>query len=301
MKNALFYYYQINVIRLVKTKDYYYFKDGNYLYYLILINRPMDYINEVINLNRMLINTRIMHIIYNINKAPISFINNHYYILLRHNKNIKFSLDDLYNPLYCNNLMLKLNTLNHSNWDNLWTSKIDYFEYQKDYIKVKYPLLYRSLDYFIGLGENAITYFYSANNYLTKEINDVLVIARRRINIKDISFFNPLNLVIDHKARDVGEYLKYIFIEDIYNYELVEEILDNLDFSTYQYSLLMARLLFPSFYFDIYEDIVNGYTKEKEIIKILNRTDEYQEFLKYIYNYINKKKPIIKIDWLEFN
>ena len=63
----------------------------------------------------------------------------------------------------------------------------------------------------------------------------------------------------------------------------------------------MARLLFPSFYFDIYEDIVNGYTKEKEIIKILNRTDEYQEFLKYIYNYINKKKPIIKIDWLEFN
>ena len=102
MKNALFYYYQINVIRLVKTKDYYYFKDDNNIFYLIPINRPMDYINEVINLNKMLINTRIMQIIYNVNKSPISFINNYYYILLRHNKNINFSLDDLYNPLYCN-------------------------------------------------------------------------------------------------------------------------------------------------------------------------------------------------------
>ena len=301
MKNALFYYYQVNITKLKKKKKYYYFEDNNYLYYVISINKPMDYINEVISLNRMLINTKIMQIIYNLNNSPISFINNQYYILLSCNKNVKFSLEDLYNPLYCNGEMLKLRTLNHSNWDKLWTSKIDYFEYQKDYIKVKYPILYKSLDYFIGLGENAIAYFYAVNHYLTKEYNDILVISRRRVNLRDISFFNPLNLVIDHRARDVGEYLKYIFIEDTYSYEVIEELLDNLNFSIYQYSLLIARLLFPSFYFDIYEDIVNGYTKEKEIIKILNRADEYQEFLKYIYNYINKKKSIIKIDWLELN
>ncbi len=301
MKNALFYYYQINITKLIKTKEYYYFEDNNYLYYVISINKPMDYINEVISLNRMLINTKFMQIIYNLNRSPISFINNQYYILLRCKKYVKFSLEDLYNPLYCNGEMLKLKTLNHSNWDKLWTSKIDYFEYQKDYIKVKYPILYKSLDYFIGLGENAIAYFYAVNHYLTKEYNDILVISRRRVNLRDISFFNPLYLVIDHRARDVGEYLKYIFIEDTYSYEVIEELLDNLNFSIYQYSLLIARLLFPSFYFDIYEDIVNGYTKEKEIIKILNRADEYQEFLKYIYNYINKKKSIIKIDWLELN
>ena len=95
--------------------------------------------------------------------------------------------------------------------------------------------------------------------------------------------------------------MKYIFIEDNYSYEFIEEILNNLDYSSYQYTLLMSRLLFPSFYFDIYEDIVNGYSKEKEIIKILKRADEYIEYIKYIYNFINKKKPIVKIDWLDFN
>ena len=301
MKNALFYYYQINIIKLVKTKEYYYFEDNNYLYYLLRINKPITYINEAINLNKMLVNTKIMQVIYNINKAPLSFINNNFYILLRKNKRISFSLEDLYTPIYCNENMLKLNHLNHSNWTKLWSNKIDYFEYQKEYIKVKYPLLYKSLNYYVGLGENAITIFYAATNYLQKEINDGLVISRRRINLKDISFYNPLNLVIDHKARDVGEYLKYIFIEDNYSYEFIEEILNNLDYSSYQYTLLMSRLLFPSFYFDIYEDIVNGYSKEKEIIKILKRADEYIEYIKYIYNFINKKKPIVKIDWLDFN
>ena len=41
--------------------------------------------------------------------------------------------------------------------------------------------------------------------------------------------------------------------------------------------------------------------KEKEIVKILNRTEEYENFLRYIYNFINKKKSILKIDWLEAN
>ena len=75
----------------------------------------------------------------------------------------------------------------------------------------------------------------------------------------------------------------------------------NLNYSTYQYALLIARLLFPSHYFDIYEKIINETLKEKEIINVLKRTDEYEKFLRYIYNFINKKKPILKIDWLEAN
>ena len=299
MKNALFYYYQINALKLIKEKRYYYFEEGENIYYLYLVDRPLDYVNEVVLLNKYLINTKFMTIIYNINGQALSLINNHYYILLKDNKNKRFNFNDFYQPYYCFNEMLKLKLLDHSDWGKLWSSKIDYFEYQKKYIKIKYPILYKSVDYFIGFGENAISYFNAVNSFLKKDYNDMLVVSRRRVNFDDLSFYNPLNLVIDNKARDVGEYLKYIFIKDDYNDDLLETLITNLEYSNYQYALLMARVLFPSFYFDVYESIINGYIKEKEIEKILVRAKDYESYLSKIYILINKNQSIFKIDWLE--
>ena len=242
-----------------------------------------------------------MMIIFNVNKEALSIINNHYYILLKTPKNNKFNINDIYNPTYCPKETSNLKLLNHSRWNSLWSSKIDYFEYQKEFIKIKYKTLYQTLDYFIGLGENAISYYNAINIYLTKDFNDVLVLSRRRVNLNDLSFYNPLNIVIDNKARDSAEYLKYLFIRNNYTYDFLDEFLTNLNYSAYQYGLLIARLLFPSHYFDIYEKIINETLKEKEIISVLKRTDEYEKYLRYIYNFINKKKPILKIDWLESN
>ena len=301
MKNTLFYYYGLTPEKIIKKDNYYYFYLDNYIYYLYKVNKPLEYINELIILLRNVYNNSFMMIIFNINKEALSIINNHYYILLRAAKNNRFNINDIYNPTYCPKEASNLKLLNHSSWNNLWSSKIDYFEYQKDYIKIKYKTLYQTLDYFIGLGENAISYFNATNSYLTKEFNDTLVLSRRRVNLSNLSFYNPLNIVIDNKARDSAEYLKYLFITDDYTYDFLDEFLTNLNYSTYQYGLLIARLLFPSHYFDIYEKIINETLKEKEIINVLKRTDEYEKFLRYIYNFINKKKPILKIDWLEAN
>ncbi len=299
MKNTLFYYYHLNPEKIIKKDNYYYFEIDNYTYYLCLANKPIEYINELLVLNKSLINSNFMIIMLNINKQAISLINNYYYILFRGIKGHNFDIKDFYYPIYCYGENLNLKLLNHSNWGNLWSSKIDYFEYQKEYIKVKYKILYQTLDYFIGLSENAISYFYATNTYLNKEYNDNLVVARRRIDLEDQSFYNPLNIVIDNKARDSSEFLKYLFIKDTYTYDFLDEFLTNLNYSSYQYGLLISRLLFPSHYFDIYEKIINGTIKEKEIVKILNKTEEYERFLKYIYDFINTKKPILKIDWLD--
>ena len=301
MKNTLFYYYGLAPEKIIKKDNYYYFYLDNYIYYLYLINRPLEYINELIMLTRTVNYSNFMMIIFNVNKEALSIINNRYYILLRSLKNNYFNINDIYNPTYCPKEASNLKLLNHSHWNNLWSSKIDYFEYQKDYIKMKYKTLYKTLDYFIGLGENAISYFNATNSYLTKEFTDILVISRRRVNLDDLSFYNPLNIVIDNKARDSAEYLKYLFITDNYTYDFLDDFLNNINYSPYQYGLFIARLLFPSHYFDIYEKIINESLKEKEIIKVLNRADEYEKFLKYIYNFINKKKPILKIDWLDSN
>ena len=299
MKNALFYYYQLNPTKIIKNKNYYSFEDNNYFYYLYPFNRPIAYLNELLTLSKTLINSKFMQIILNTNNQALSLINNNYYILLRKNKEVFFNITDLCNPYYCNPEMLKLKLLNHSDWASLWSSKIDYFEYQKDYIRIKYPLLYKSLDYYIGLSEVAISYFNAINITLKRDFNDNLVINRRRINLKDNSFYNPLNIVIDNKARDVGNYLQYLFIENNYNYDEIEALISNLYYSNYQYALLMDRLLFPSFYFDAYENIINGYDNEKKIIPILNRSLEYEKYLKTIYFIINKNQSILNIDWLD--
>ena len=301
MKNTLFYYYHLAPEKIIKKDNYYYFYLDNYIYYLYLVNRLLEYVNELLTLNKILVNSNFMLIIYNANKQALSIINNHYYILLRTVKTNRFNINDIYNELYCPKEFTNLKLLNHSAWGKLWSSKIDYFEYQKDYIKLKYNTLYQTLDYFIGLGENAISYFNATNTYINREYNDVLVVSRRRVNEDVLSFYNPLNIVIDNKARDSAEYLKYLFITDNYTYDFLDEFLTNLNYSTYQYCLLIARLLFPSYYFDIYEKIINESIKEKEIIKALTRTNEYEKYLKYIYDFINKKKPILKIDWLDIN
>ena len=61
----------------------------------------------------------------------------------------------------------------------------------------------------------------------------------------------------------------------------------------------MARVLFPSFYFDCYEDIINGITGEEEIISILNKIKDYEDFLVYLYNLLRETDYLIQIDFLE--
>ncbi len=299
MKNALFYYYRISIMKIVKRRQYYYFEDEYYSYYLWRLDKPISYLKEVILLRKNLINSVFMEIIYNIKNEALSVIDGYSYLLLREQKNREVSFSEFYNPYYCSLEVLKLRLLNHSDWAGLWSSKIDYFEYQKDYIKNKYKILYKSLDYFIGLSENAISYFNASNNYLKKDPSDILVVARRRVDLVSYHFYNPLNLVIDHKSRDVAEYFKYLFVNNIYDYDNIKEIIEKLNYSTYQYSLLMSRLLFPSFYFDVYESIINDVKREMEIVDIIKRTAEYEEYLYNIYRFINEKKSILKIDWLD--
>ena len=69
--------------------------------------------------------------------------------------------------------------------------------------------------------------------------------------------------------------------------------------SSYQRHLLMARVLFPSSYFDCYEDIINGITGEEEIISILNKIKDYEDFLVYLYNLLRETDYLIQIDFLE--
>ena len=64
--------------------------------------------------------------------------------------------------------------------------------------------------------------------------------------------------------------------------------------------ILFARLLYPSYYFDIYEKIIQEEQKEIELINIINRIDEYEEYLSKIYEMIKEDyKDINPIEWIK--
>ncbi len=157
------------------------------------------------------------------------------------------------------------------------------------HIANKYSNIYDSINYYIGLTENAISYF----NMINKE-NIPLYINHRRIK-EDLC--NPLELIIDYKVRDIGEYLKYCFFNNKDISSIINS-LNNFNLNNIDYILLYIRMIYPSFYFDKYDNIINNNKNTEEIDNIINKASLYEELLYNIYLYINRKVKIIGIDWI---
>lgn len=289
MKNILNYYYRI-IIDDNKINDNGYFSYNNCLFCLYELKRNINEIESLNYLNQLMLSRGISinKIINNIFNQTITYHDNKNYCLLM----INYEYDREANTKFVKAFEMKeLDILKRNNWSKLWSMKIDYIEYQINHISNHYSILNDSVNYYIGLAENAITYF----NML--DLNNVeLYISHRRINNENI--YNPLELVIDYKARDIGEYIKYnFFCKNMSIYE-IKNYLSKLYLSNIDYVLLYVRLLYPSYYFDLYDKIINEDENENKINKIIELSSSYEELLYEIYGLIKRKINIIGIDWI---
>ena len=80
--------------------------------------------------------------------------------------------------------------------------------------------------------------------------------------------------------------------------EIINYLYKN-NLSLNEVKLLISRVLFPSFYFDLYEDIFNYNKDEKILNNIISRIDEYEEYLNSIIIYFKRFYPIDEIEWLK--
>lgn len=301
MKNTLAYYYHLYPEIIVYDKHEYSFSIQDYKYHLLEVNRSFDELKEIMILqNTITFKSYFSDIISNIFQQVVTIINHKYYILIKDKiPNRLLTINDILNTNQLNVSIQQYPLLNRSNWQQLWTRKVDYFEYQKKYIKHKYPILYKTLDYYIGLAENAISYI--GEVLLQKDEMIPIVISRKRVSVTmDIKeFYCPLNIVLDYRIRDISEYLKSLFYEDLAYEEEIDKIFSKINYSKAEYSLLMGRMLFPSTYFDCYEKIINDTIAENKIIDIIEKCEDYVYFLKVIYLKIKKIYQIQRIDWLD--
>ena len=304
MKENINYYYNLNPNRINKIFDYYYFYLNNELYYFVIYERKIDDINSIYEFNKAMLNHDIVvnEIINNRNNTIITYINKIPYILMKVFVNINKPIV-LSEISYISNINIPYhNNLMRSNWAMLWSNKIDYLEYHHEQNYQKFPLLSNSFDYFIGMSENAISYLNSTIQNMKPELSDIGVTSHDIINIDDnaYSLYNPLNIIIDHKARDLAEYIKISFFNDNFSiFDELDEYFKHNYFSFYGINLLIARILYPSFYFDKYDAIVNNKENESTILKITSRVNEYERYLQDILSYFHKYYNIKDINWLK--
>ena len=65
--------------------------------------------------------------------------------------------------------------------------------------------------------------------------------------------------------------------------------------------MLVARLLYPSFYFDMYDDIMIDNQEEKILTFILANLDNYEVYLSNVIELIRQRYNVDEIAWLKKN
>lgn len=304
MNNYINYYYNIYPDFIHEKNNMFYFEHNNERYYFMIFDRPLEDVNYLYELNiEMIRRGSLVHeLIINKNKHIVTTVNNIPYVLIKVyiNENKKNNLSETM-FISINNTGIKKNkTLDRSDWITLWSNKIDYFEYQISQVGKEYPIVCECLCYYIGLAENALSYAKNTMNESQMIEHDTLTVAHKRIKATDTLFetYNPLSLVIDYRVRDLGEYIKSNFFNDINVWPEIKECLSHYGLSPYSKRLLYARLLFPTYFFDVYEMIIEGKLKEETILPIINKSKQYEEFLIAFFNYIDHDKNMPKIEWL---
>lgn len=301
MKNILDYYYHFANISLHYSNGIYSFEKDNSFYLFKEVTRSIGEMREIYQL--LQVRSNYYHkIILNKDRQFITWVDQKAYVLLQ----VKIVNSDPFLPEYLFKREEGLEHINPSssltrtNWADLWSRKIDYYEYQIEHIEKKYPLLASSIYYYIGLAENAISYVMDSNLHEKKEPRDQLTFSHIRLYVSTTSmdYYDPSTIILDHVSRDIAGYLKSAFFDDVYQEREIQILLQRAQLSRYGYRLLIGRMLYPSYYFDLYDQIIIGRKEEKEMKRIMMRAEEYRKYVKMIYHYINEIVEIPKIDWL---
>lgn len=301
MKNNIMYYYNLRIDNITQNNNNYYFTINNDNYCFTIYTRDIKESNEIYKLNKYMLSSNILvhEIIPNKDNYVVTIINNIPYILYKIyiNKNKKLNINEL---TYLSNYTYQVDKiLTRNNWNILWSTKIDYFEYQINQMGKKYPILVDTFAYFTGLAENAISYVKYTTLETQMETSDNPVISHRKINNNIEPLYNPLNIILDHKSRDIAEYIKLSFLNKNTNiYQELDSYFSNNYYSEYGLRLLYARIIYPSFYFDMYEQIIQGLRKESDLLNIVSLLDDYELYLKEMYYYLKKYHNIPEIDWI---
>ena len=304
MKETLYYAYHLEIDSIEEYEEYSSFSWNNKKYYFMVVRRDKNEIDSIIKITIELLsmNIPVFPIIKNLSGEYTTKVGDNYYVLLEVSNELKeYDLESILKRMDLLRIKPLNNNLRRDNWANLWIEKVDYMEYQVHELGNKYKEIVKTFTYFKGLAENAICYLKQVERKYKQQDNYYLTICHKRIFYPNnrLYYDNSLNFVIDLEVRDIAELLKSEMLENV-NLALsdLKYYLNVKKPSLYLVSLLYARLIYPSYYFDEHELIINNNKDVKKLLLIIDKINNIQVFLKDSYYIINEYMPIEKVEWL---
>lgn len=281
MENILNYYYQLNITD-IKKKDYYYLLTTDeyeqYIFNEIIdsneLKENLDYLNNTNVLYDLLILTKEGNITINYNDKEYALFK------VRNNENL--------NILSFSNLI----TTGKLKWGTLWSNRVDYYLEQIAEVVEQKEIKY-AMDYYISLVEIAISYFNTLSeiyneNTLTFTLSHHIVTSP----VDKYMFYNPSNMCFDLSVRDIAEYIKESFFNDILtNYEILS-LIDKINLNESLANYLLVRLIYPSYIFKLYDIFIETKELNKKFYEYMKKSREYETLLSTIYNKLKLKYSI---------
>lgn len=213
-------------------------------------------------------------------------------------KNRKIELNDL----------LQMHTFFKDNQDQeytikemlkLWEDKVDLInEKVIPSIKIgdyRYEEIMTSIIFAMGLAENAMQYLAELELDLGNKINSLTLTHKRLYTLSSYEFFSPFNLIVDNPMRDLAELYK----SSILNNESLLNTLNYYNPSKQDVSLLLARILFPTTFFDQLDDYyVLRKDVKSNVITYKDNANTLLNNLKNLEQNLTQKYGIRPIKWL---
>ena len=291
MKNFIKSKYNLNPLKIYKKNNYYFFFSNNDKIYIIKSQKSKDYLDKLVKIKNDLYNNGILisTFIINNNGEYYTKKGNEYIVLLKYNdiSANDITLNDLNKYFAINHRDLESNNLAKE-----WENTIDTIENEMSEYNKEYSLVQESLNYFVGISENAIQ--------MIKEVNFSTNNISHKININNFNRFelnNPFNLINSNKMYDISNYIKYNFYNYTIDYNELHEIINKS--SKDDIVVLFCLLLYQEEYFEIVKKILLGKTDEKELNKYINRVNDYKSLLRYIKNSLHNVSIFNGLEWID--
>ena len=271
--NIIYYLYNIKVdfLRYINDKYVFYYNNDIYLFKEVFVLE--EYLQFIIR-NNDLFHT----VVKGKNNQYIMVYKDKRYILMK--VKIRENRFVLFNDFYkMKNYIVYSVYFSNFSWLELWKRKIDQIE---DYVSHHSLDIYvlSIINYFVGLGELSIKIL----NSLNEKEKIPLSYAHKRMNFNcDLySYYDVSNIIIDHYTRDIGEYIKDLIINNKFNIKVINFN----DFNYLDRVLLISRIVFPSYFFDLFDQFVLEKRNFNDLDKYIIDIDKYDEAILSVLEFL---------------
>lgn len=170
---------------------------------------------------------------------------------------------------------IKLNKIKRLEWFDLWVNKSNYITNYYQGIKGKYKIIDESINYYLVMLDISICYLKKYTKYYNYVYIQHNIILDNNMCIKE-----------DIKERDFAEYLKYLFYKN-YDIKYVYDLIKTSS-NIFDYHLVIARLLYPSYYLFYFECVVINNSNQDKLYEIVKKSCDYEKYLKNVVDKMNE-------------